>query len=81
MNANQIRDLVRSQYGAIAAAMASLCCSPQPATTSTCCGGLSDRPDAGENARRMGYDETDLAAVGDGAISVSAAATPRRSPH
>ena len=69
MNADQIRDLVRSHYGAIAAGTwaGSSCCSPDPAAESSCCGGASDRPNAGDKARRMGYDETDLAAVGDGA--------------
>ncbi len=63
MTPEQVRDLVRSRYGAIAEGAASSCCAPKPVAKSPCCGG----PDATELARRMGYDEADLSAVGDGA--------------
>ncbi len=65
MNPDEIRQSVRSRYGAIAAGTASLCCAPRPAAASTCCGGAA--PDEDELARRMGYGEADLAAAGDGA--------------
>lgn len=68
MNPDQIRESVRSRYGAIATGAASLCCTPKPAAGKfSCCGGGAAAPDAEELARRMGYGETDLAAVGDGA--------------
>jgi len=63
MTPEQIRDLVRSRYGAIAAGAASSCCTPI-AATSSCCG---PAPDADTLAKRMGYDESDLTSVGDGA--------------
>jgi SAM-dependent methyltransferase len=59
MTPDQIRELVRIRYGAIAAAEPSSCCSP---AASSCCG---PAPDADVQARRMGYDETDLAAAGN----------------
>ncbi|MBI5162616.1 MAG: arsenite methyltransferase [Magnetospirillum sp.] len=62
MNAEQIREMVRNRYGAIADGAASLCC----ATKSSCCGS-GPAPDIDTLARRMGYDEADLAAVGAGA--------------
>ncbi|MGE5478276.1 MAG: arsenite methyltransferase [Bacteroidales bacterium] len=65
MTPDQIRDIVRSRYGAIAAGAASLCCTPKPAVPSSCCGTAT--PNAEEMARRMGYGQADLAAVGDGA--------------
>ncbi len=65
MNRDEIRQSVRSRYGAIAAGTASLCCAPRPAAASSCCGGAA--PDEDELARRMGYGEADLAAAGDGA--------------
>jgi arsenite methyltransferase len=63
MTPDQIRDLVRSRYGAIAAGASSSCCTPT-AATSSCCG---PAPDADTLAKRMGYEESDLAAAGDGA--------------
>ncbi|MBF0327356.1 MAG: methyltransferase domain-containing protein [Alphaproteobacteria bacterium] len=60
MTPEQIRDLVRSRYGAIAA---SSCCASTAAPAS-CCG---PAPDADAMAKRMGYDESDLDAAGDGA--------------
>ena len=52
----EIKQMVRDRYGAIAAA-SSPCCAP----ASTCCG-----PEA-EQAARMGYSETELNAVPEGA--------------
>lgn len=64
MTPEQTRELVRNRYGAIAAGASSSCCTPRPAAASSCCGGP---PDAAEMARRMGYDDGDLGAVGEGA--------------
>lgn len=63
MNAEQIRDLVRNRYGAIAEAAS--CCDPKP--QSSCCGDDDAAPDASDLARRMGYGADDLAVVGEGA--------------
>lgn len=63
MTPDQIRELVRTRYGAIAAGASSSCCAPA-ATTSCCCG---PAPDVETLAKRMGYGESDLAEVGDGA--------------
>lgn len=65
MNPDQIRDLVRKRYGAIAVGAESLCCTPKPAATSSCCGGSA--PSVEDMARRMGYGDGDVAACGDGA--------------
>lgn len=62
MNAEQIREMVRNRYGAIADGAASPCC----AAKSSCCGS-GPEPDIDTLARRMGYDQADLAAVGAGA--------------
>ena len=56
MDDADIKDLVRSRYGSIAAA-SSACCAP----TSACCS-----PEA-EKAARIGYTEAELSAVPDGA--------------
>jgi SAM-dependent methyltransferase len=64
MTPDQIRELVRTRYGAIASGAASLCCTPAPAAAS-CCGPAA--PDVGDQALRMGYAESDLAQAGDGA--------------
>jgi hypothetical protein len=80
MNPDEIRQSVRSRYGAIAVGGASLCCTPKAGATSSCCGD-APAPDAEELARRMGYGESDLAAVGDGAISAWVAAIRRPSPR
>ena len=56
MDDADIKDLVRSSYGSIAAA-SSACCAP----TSACCS-----PEA-EKAARIGYTEAELSAVPDGA--------------
>lgn len=66
MNPDQIRELVRNQYGAIAAGAASACCAPKPEARSPCCGGDA-APDIDDLARRMGYGADELAAVGEGA--------------
>lgn len=63
MSPDQIRALVRDRYGAIAAGASSSCCAPAPSAPS-CCG---PAPDADTMAKRMGYDEAELAAAGDGA--------------
>lgn len=62
MTPDDIRASVRSRYGAIAAGTTSLC----GAAKTSCCGG-GDSPTVEDMARRMGYGEGDLAAVGDGA--------------
>src|SRR5271169_424959 len=58
-----IKEMVRSRYGGIAAATEETCCAP---AASSCCG-----PEVAETshdrARRMGYSETELAAVPQGA--------------
>lgn len=62
MDASEIKEMVRARYGGIAAADgAAGCCEP---AASSCCG-----PSAGsqDKALRMGYSETDLAAVPEGA--------------
>jgi SAM-dependent methyltransferase len=64
MNPDDIRELVRTRYGDIAAG-GSRALNPKPKTQS-CCGGDDDL-DADEMARRMGYAAEDLAAAGDGA--------------
>lgn len=66
MNPDQIRESVRNRYGAIAAGTASLCCPPKVPATSSCCGDAKAM-DVDEMARRMGYGDTDLGAVGEGA--------------
>jgi SAM-dependent methyltransferase len=55
MDDAQIKEIVRTRYGGIAAANASSCCGPEGAATSQ------------DKARRMGYSEAELAAVPDGA--------------
>lgn len=69
MNAEQIHENVRSRYGAIAkdgATSSTSCCASKTMSKSSCCGGAAG-PDADEMARRMGYAESDLDAVGEGA--------------
>ncbi len=65
MNPDEIRQSVRSRYGAIAEGTASLCCAPKPAAKTSCCG--SSAPSAEDLALRMGYGEAELDAVGNGA--------------
>ncbi len=62
MDERLIKEMVRARYGGIAtAATGSACCAPAP---SSCCGPTTASQDI---ALRMGYSETDLAAVPDGA--------------
>jgi hypothetical protein len=69
------KELVRARYGGIAeAAGAASCCAP----ASSCCGPTAD---PASKSREMGYSEGELAAVPEGPISASAAATRRRSPR
>jgi SAM-dependent methyltransferase len=63
MDDAQIKEMVRTRYGGIAAASEANCCAPE---TSSCCG--PDLPTTShDKARRMGYSETELAAVPEGA--------------
>ena len=62
MDESQIKEMVRTRYGGIAAASgASACCAP---AASSCCGPMTAPQD---KALRMGYSAADLAAVPDGA--------------
>jgi arsenite methyltransferase len=64
MDAADIKEMVRTRYGGIAAAAqvsGSDCCAP---AVPSCCGTPSPLAD---KSRRMGYSETELAAVPDGA--------------
>jgi arsenite methyltransferase len=63
MNDAQIKEMVRSRYGGIAAASETSCCAP---AASSCCG-PEDAAASHDKARRMGYSEAELAAVPDGA--------------
>ncbi len=65
MTPDQIHELVRNRYGAIAQGEGSVCCTPRPQMPSCCGSGVE--PDIDEWARRMGYSAEDLAAVGEGA--------------
>lgn len=61
MDDSQIKEMVRARYGGIAAASSGSCCAP---AASSCCGpseGVTDK------ARRMGYSDSELNAVPDGA--------------
>jgi SAM-dependent methyltransferase len=60
MDDAEIKGLVRARYAAIAAAGEASCCAPAHAS---CCGPTTAEAN---KARRMGYSETDLAAVPDG---------------
>jgi SAM-dependent methyltransferase len=57
----QIKEMVRTRYGGIAAASDASCCAP---ASSSCCG---PEVTSHDKARRMGYSEAELAAVPDGA--------------
>ena len=62
MDDAQIKEMVRARYGGIAAAAGDAgCCEP---AASSCCGPSTG---AQEKARRMGYSESDLALVPEGA--------------
>ena len=60
MDEVQIKEMVRTRYGGIAAASEASCCAP----SSSCCGPETRSHD---KARRMGYSEAELAAVPEGA--------------
>lgn len=62
MDAADIRTLVRSRYGSIAAVGSGDCCAP----AASCCASTT-QADAAGKARSMGYSEAELAAVPDGA--------------
>jgi SAM-dependent methyltransferase len=62
MNDQQIKELVRARYGAVAAESGAACCAP----AASCCG-PSTPVSAGDKARRMGYSEAELAAIPEGA--------------
>lgn len=68
MNPEQIRELVRTRYGAIATGAASAGCTPKLQATSSCCGTTTPRID--EMARRMGYGDTDLEVAGAGNLGL-----------
>ncbi len=62
MDESEIKEMLRTRYGGIAAAAeGSSCCAP---AASSCCGPSTAAQD---KALRMGYSEADLAAVPDGA--------------
>ena len=61
MDEAQIKEMVRARYGGIANASEAGCCAPAAAS---CCGPAAT---ANDKAQRMGYSETELAAVPDGA--------------
>jgi len=61
MDDAEVKDIVRACYGGIASASAAACCAPAP---SSCCGAEADPH---EQALRMGYSETELAAIPEGA--------------
>jgi SAM-dependent methyltransferase len=61
MDDAQIKEMVRARYGGIAAAADASCCTP---AASSCCGPETTSHD---KARRMGYSDTELAAVPEGA--------------
>ncbi len=57
IDAVAIKEMVRARYGGIAAGTTASCCAPSTAA----------EPDAGDQAREMGYTAEELAAVPDGA--------------
>jgi SAM-dependent methyltransferase len=64
MDEAQIREMVRARYGSIASSNASdSCCGP---AASSCCGPAPASPSE-DKSLRMGYSETDLASVPEGA--------------
>ena len=62
MDAIQMKDLVRARYGAVATESGVSCCTP----TTSCCG-PSVPATADNQARRMGYTESELTAIPEGA--------------
>jgi SAM-dependent methyltransferase len=64
MDEAQIKEMVRARYGTIASSNASdSCCGP---AASSCCGPAPASP-SDDKSLRMGYSETDLASVPEGA--------------
>jgi len=64
MDEAQIKEIVRARYGSIASSDASdSCCGP---AASSCCGPAPASP-SDDKSLRMGYSETDLASVPEGA--------------
>jgi SAM-dependent methyltransferase len=64
MDEAQIREMVRARYGSIASSNPSdSCCGP---AASSCCGPAPPSP-SDDKSLRMGYSETDLASVPEGA--------------
>src|ERR1700732_881473 len=63
MDAQAVKDMVRARYGGIAeAADSAACCGP----AASCCGDASPSTPA-DKSRQMGYSDTELAAVPEGA--------------
>jgi SAM-dependent methyltransferase len=62
MDASDIKTMVRTRYGSIASAASADCCAP-----ATSCCAPSTSADVQDKARQMGYSDTELAAVPDGA--------------
>jgi 2-polyprenyl-3-methyl-5-hydroxy-6-metoxy-1,4-benzoquinol methylase len=62
MDTPDIKTMVRTRYGSIAAADTTSCCAP----TASCCAPTT-RTDAADKARAMGYSDAELAAIPDGA--------------
>ncbi|MBS0526129.1 MAG: arsenite methyltransferase [Proteobacteria bacterium] len=60
MDATQVKELIRSRYGNIAAGASSGTCAP------SCCGGSSSKT-LDDKSQQMGYSKEELAAVPDGA--------------
>ncbi len=64
MDTAEIKEMVRARYGAIATAKTKAdCCAP---AAPSCCGS-SDAADPTDQSRQMGYSESELSAVPDGA--------------
>jgi len=63
MDEQGLKDMVRARYGSIAASEPD-CCGP---AASSCCGPSPEPQNIDGKARQMGYSETELASVPDGA--------------
>jgi 2-polyprenyl-3-methyl-5-hydroxy-6-metoxy-1,4-benzoquinol methylase len=63
MDSDQIKEMVRTRYGGVAATPGTAdCCGP----ASSCCGNATPSTPA-DKSRQMGYSEAELASVPDGA--------------
>ena len=62
MDDAQIKEMVRARYGGIAELTEDACCAP----ASSCCGNTAPGTPT-DKSRQMGYSDTELAAVPDGA--------------